>query len=140
MELVILIIIALFIIIYRKNDGTLSFYNMLKSQFNIVYQKYAPYSFQTISAKVKAIYSMSPKDIGEYISSVSAVTDYESFYNVLQLFQKSYSWAYTNGLSETRIDSKEATEIFTLNYENCLPLGIYRKSCSLYLKNNQKSR
>ena len=70
----------------------------------------------SISAKVKAIYSMSPKDIGEYISAVSAATDYESFYNVLQLFEKSYSWAYTNGLSETRIDSKEATEIFKVDF------------------------
>lgn len=55
MELVLLIAIALFIIIYRKNDGSETFYNFLKSQFGIVYQKYAPYSFQTISKKMKEL-------------------------------------------------------------------------------------
>ena len=55
MELVIWFIIALFVIIYRKNDGTESFYNFLKLQFEKVYSKYAPYSFQTISAKMKEL-------------------------------------------------------------------------------------
>lgn len=55
MELVLLIAIALFVIIYRKNDGTETFYTFLKSQFGIVYQKYAPYSYQTISKKMKEL-------------------------------------------------------------------------------------
>jgi len=55
MELVIWIVIALFIFIYRKNDGTETFYNHLKKQFNFIYEKYAPYSYQTISAKVKEL-------------------------------------------------------------------------------------
>ena len=55
MELVILIAIALFIIIYRKNDGSETFYNFLKSQFGIVYEKYAPYSYQKISKKMKEL-------------------------------------------------------------------------------------
>lgn len=53
MELVIWILIALFVIVYRRNDGSESFYTFMKSQFGIIYQKYAPYSFQTISAKMK---------------------------------------------------------------------------------------
>ena len=55
MELVILMAIAIFVIIYRRNDGSESFYTFMKSQFGIVYQKYAPYSFQTISAKMKEL-------------------------------------------------------------------------------------
>ena len=55
MELVILMAIALFVIIYRRNDGSESFYTFMKSQFGIVYQKYAPYSFKTISAKMKEL-------------------------------------------------------------------------------------
>ena len=47
--------IALFVIIYRRNDCSESFYTFMKSQFGIVYQKYAPYSFQTISAKMKEL-------------------------------------------------------------------------------------
>lgn len=53
MELVIWIVIAMFVIIYRRNDGSESFYTFMKSQFGIIYSKYAPYSFQTISAKMK---------------------------------------------------------------------------------------
>jgi len=53
MELVIWILIALFIFIYRRNDGSESFYNFTKSQFSGIYDKYAPYSFKTISAKMK---------------------------------------------------------------------------------------
>lgn len=53
MELVIWILIAIFIFIYRRNDGSESFYNFTKSQFSGVYEKYAPYSFKTISAKMK---------------------------------------------------------------------------------------
>ncbi len=55
MEYIIVVLIAIFIIIYRKNDGSESFYNFFKGQFNSVYQKYAPYSFQTISAKMKEL-------------------------------------------------------------------------------------
>ena len=55
MELIIWIIIALFIIIYRKNDGTETFYNFFKSQYKVVYEKYSPFSFQTISAKIKEL-------------------------------------------------------------------------------------
>ena len=53
MEWVIVFLIAMFVIIYRKNDGTDSFYKFTKKQFNAIYQRYAPYSFQTISAKMK---------------------------------------------------------------------------------------
>ncbi len=55
MEYILVVLIAIFIIIYRQNDGTESFYNFFKKQFNVVYQKYAPYSFQTISAKMKEL-------------------------------------------------------------------------------------
>lgn len=55
MELVLWFIIAMFVIIYRKNDGTETFYNFFKSQFNMVYSKYAPYSYKTISSKMKEL-------------------------------------------------------------------------------------
>ncbi len=53
MELVIWILIAIFVIVYRRNDGSESFYNFTKSQFSVIYDKYAPYSFKTISSKMK---------------------------------------------------------------------------------------
>ncbi len=53
MEYIIVVLIAIFVIIYRQNDGTESFYKFFKKQFNVIYEKYAPYSYQTISAKMK---------------------------------------------------------------------------------------
>ena len=55
MEFVIIFLIAMFVIIYRKNDGSETFYKFVKSQFGIVYEKYAPYSYKTISAKMKEL-------------------------------------------------------------------------------------
>ncbi len=55
MELVIWILIALFIFIYRKNNGTENFYKFAKKQVSFIYEKYAPYSFKTISAKMKEL-------------------------------------------------------------------------------------
>lgn len=50
MELVILIIIGIFIITYRKNEGEKIYETFLKSVTNI-YDKYAPYSFKTVREK-----------------------------------------------------------------------------------------
>ena len=55
MEFVIIFFIAMFVVIYRKNDGSETFYKFVKSQFGIVYEKYAPYSYKTISAKMKEL-------------------------------------------------------------------------------------
>ena len=41
-----------------------------------------------LSACVKAKYALNPKNVGDYIQAVSVCTDYESFFSVLQLFQK----------------------------------------------------
>jgi len=54
-EYIILAFIAIFILIYRQNDGTESFYKFFKKQFSVVYEKYAPYSYKTISAKMKEL-------------------------------------------------------------------------------------
>ena len=70
----------------------------------------------TLSACVKAKYTLNPKNVGDYIQAVSGCTDYEAFFAVLQLFQKHYGWVYTNGISETLVDSKEATNIFKVDY------------------------
>lgn len=89
MELVILLIIAFFIIVYRRNDNTESFYNFLKSQFGVVYQKYAPYSFQTISKKMKELkqeYTM--KDYAlqiVVIGGLAAGISYLYFYSLIMV-------------------------------------------------------
>lgn len=89
MELIIWILIALFVIVYRKNDGTENFYSFLKSQFGVVYKRYAPYSFQTISAKMKELkqnytikdYTMQVILFGGFAGGVA----YLYFYNLIMV-------------------------------------------------------
>ena len=50
MELPILLLIAVFIFAYRKNTGD-NFYKFLMQEMGGVYEKYAPYSFQTVREK-----------------------------------------------------------------------------------------
>lgn len=52
MELLILLFIALYVIVYRKNKGQ-NVYRFIISQASSVYEKYAPYSFKSVSAKAK---------------------------------------------------------------------------------------
>lgn len=70
----------------------------------------------TLSACVRAKYSINPKNLGEYIQIVSSATTYEEFFDALLLCQKFYGWTYTNGVSDTLVDAKEATGIFRVDY------------------------
>ena len=54
MELVLLILIAIFVITYRKNTGD-NFYRFLMKEINNLYEKYAPYSFQMVREKTKEL-------------------------------------------------------------------------------------
>lgn len=87
MEFVILFLIAMFIIIYRENDGSETFYKFLKSQFNVVYEKYAPYSYRTISAKMKEL--KQEYTIKDYvlqivvIGGIAAAIAYLYFYSLI---------------------------------------------------------
>ena len=54
MELIILLLIALFVIVYRKNTGD-NVYKFFTSQVANVYNKYAPYSFKLVREKTKEL-------------------------------------------------------------------------------------
>ncbi len=54
MELILLIIIAIFVMSYRKNNGE-NVYKFIVNQVNTAYNKYAPYSFKEVREKVKAL-------------------------------------------------------------------------------------
>lgn len=67
MELIIVFLIAIFVITYRKNTGD-NFYKFLVSEAGNAYEKYAPYSFQMVREKTKELgqeYTMK-----EYISQI----------------------------------------------------------------------
>lgn len=52
---IIILVIAVFVILYRNNSSTNNVYRFINSKFNFVYEKYAPYSFKVIRAKVKEL-------------------------------------------------------------------------------------
>ena len=87
MEFVIVFLIAIFIIIYRKNDGTDTFYKFVKKQFGVVYERYAPYSYRTISAKMKDL--KQEYTIKDYtlqiiiIGGIAAAIAYLYFYSLI---------------------------------------------------------
>ena len=54
MELIILLVITIFVIAYRKNTGE-NVYKFFVSQVSNAYEKYAPYSFKTVREKTKEL-------------------------------------------------------------------------------------
>lgn len=69
-----------------------------------------------IVARVSMTYKLDPKVLSDYKKAVAGVTDFESFLNLLDLFSGNYSWTYTNGISDTDVDKKEATAIFDIQF------------------------
>lgn len=67
MEIIIVILIMIFIILYRRNTGD-NFYKYLMSEINNIYSKYAPYSFQMV--REKTIELGQEYTTKEYISQV----------------------------------------------------------------------
>lgn len=70
----------------------------------------------TLSACVRARYSINPKNISEYLQAVASSTTYNEFISSLAICQKYYSWTYTNGITETIVEAKEATSIFRVDF------------------------
>jgi hypothetical protein len=86
MELLILCLIAIYVIVYRKNNGQ-KVYRFIVSQASFMYEKYAPYSFKTVSAKAKELkqeYTIRQYTIQIVIFAGGAfVISWLYFYNVI---------------------------------------------------------
>ena len=86
MELVLLILIALFIISYRKNDGE-SVYKFIAREVTSIYDKYAPYSFKTV--REKSLELGEEYTTKQYVTQVvafgviGAVVGYLYFYSII---------------------------------------------------------
>lgn len=86
MELGLLILIALFIISYRKNDGE-SVYKFIAREITSIYDKYAPYSFKTV--REKSIELGEEYTTKQYVTQVAvfgivgAGVGYLYFYNII---------------------------------------------------------
>ena len=85
MELIILIVIAVFVISYRMNNGE-NVYRFFISQVSNAYNKYAPYSFKEVRAKSKELGAeYTPKQYATQIvifAGVAGGISYLYFYNM----------------------------------------------------------
>ena len=86
MELIILIIIAIYVISYRQNNGK-NVYKFFISQVSDIYDKYAPYSYKEVREKVKSLGQ--EFTTREYITQIAIFggvaggISYLYFYNIL---------------------------------------------------------
>ena len=70
-----------------------------------------------ISAKIKAQYILDAKYIDDYKKAVEGITDFDKFYLQLKYFVANhYNWIYTNGISDTKAESKEIKDIFDIRF------------------------
>jgi len=70
----------------------------------------------SLIASVRMRYALDAKSISEYQKAVVSVTTFEEYCSILKLFQPQYKWNYTNGMTDTDVDKKEAVEIFKVDY------------------------
>ena len=93
MELIILILIAVFIMAYRRNTGD-DFYKYLSGEVTNVYNKYAPFSFQMVREKSKELGQ--EYTTKEYISQVAIFGAFGA--GVAFLYFASILWAIFYGV------------------------------------------
>ena len=83
----IILAIAIFIVLYRNNGNSGKVYKFINSKVNVVYEKYAPYSFRVIREKVKDLgqeYTARQYSIQIIaFASGAAVVSYLYFYNIV---------------------------------------------------------
>ncbi len=83
----IVLIIAIFIVLYRNNSNSNNVYKFLNKQVGVIYDKYAPYSFKVVREKVKELgqeYTPRQYTIQIIVFAVgAAVVTYLYFYNIV---------------------------------------------------------
>ena len=86
MEFILILIIALFIVIYRKNTGEVT-YKFIVDKVGEAYEKFAPYSFKKIREKVKDLgMEYGPKEYTTQIiifAGAAFIVSYLYFYNII---------------------------------------------------------
>ena len=89
MEFIIILFVVVFIVLYRQSNGT-SVYKFVTDNIEIIYEKYAPYSFKVVREKCKEMgleYSKKKYTMQVIIFAVlSFVISYLYFYNAIISF------------------------------------------------------
>ncbi len=83
----IVLVIAIFIVLYRNNSNSNNVYKFLNKRIGVIYDKYAPYSFKVVREKVKELgqeYTPRQYTIQIIVFAVgAAVVTYLYFYNIV---------------------------------------------------------
>ncbi|MBE6148512.1 MAG: hypothetical protein E7167_03350 [Firmicutes bacterium] len=88
MELIILLFIAIFVILYRRNPGE-NVYRFFVTNVTNVYEKYAPYSFKTVREKAKELgQEYSPR---QYMSQIAIFAGFAA--GIAYLYFYSIIWS-----------------------------------------------
>jgi hypothetical protein len=86
MELILLLGITIFIIIYRRRQGEQT-KHFINDQITVLYDKFAPYSFKKVREKTKELgREMTPKEYAMqaiFLGGFAAVISYLYFYNLI---------------------------------------------------------
>ena len=86
MELILLLAIAIFVIIYRQYRGQ-NVYKFITEKAGVIYEKFAPYSFKVVREKTKDLgQEYTPKQYAMQVAMLggfAAVISYLYFYNIL---------------------------------------------------------
>ena len=86
MELILLLLIALFVIIYRQYKGQ-NVYKFITEQVSVAYDKFAPYSFKLVREKTKELgKEYTPKQYATQVfifALFAGVISYMYFYNLI---------------------------------------------------------
>ena len=83
----IILVIAIFVVLYRNNSNTNNVYKFINSKINFVYEKYAPYSFKVVREKVKELgQEYTPRQYAIQIVAFAlgaAIVTYLYFFNII---------------------------------------------------------
>ena len=86
MELIILLAIAIFVIVYRQYRGQ-NVYKFISQKMGVIYEKFAPYSFKVVREKTKDLgQEYTPKQYAVQVAMLggfAVVISYLYFYNIL---------------------------------------------------------
>ena len=84
---IVVLVIAIFVVLYRNNSNSNNVYKFINTKLNFVYEKYAPYSFKVIRAKVKELgQEYTPRQYAVQIltfAAGAAIVTYLYFFNIL---------------------------------------------------------
>ncbi|MGB4984498.1 MAG: AAA family ATPase [Erysipelotrichaceae bacterium] len=70
----------------------------------------------TLTAFVRMKYTLNTKDMARYLEEAKKVSNELEFCDLLERFEKSYTWSYANGVSDAEVDKNEATNIFKIDF------------------------